>query len=273
MQILGVVHNMRLICYPTGPRVPMLRAAPANRNWMDRTPEKFAYRCLPMSIANAYGWQILNPVRFVANWNGGQSPDCLSITAVDAETQPLAARSHFGSGILTFQVDCILRTDPDFDLWVGGPPNRLKDGIQPLTGIVESDWMPYTFTMNWKFTRKNRPVAFEREEPFCTFYPIQKGIMEEVIPEMRPLSSEPQLKLHYEQWSISRKDFLSSLKSTAHDASELGHWQKHYFRGITVDGQIAGTHRTRLRLREFAAAGESTDRIVAEPQRTDENGL
>ena len=37
---------------------------------------------------------------------------------------------------------------------VTGPFNQPKDAIQPLTAIVETDWAPFTFTMNWKFTRR-----------------------------------------------------------------------------------------------------------------------
>jgi hypothetical protein len=29
---------------------------------MDASPEAFAYRCLPLNIANAHGWGILTPV-------------------------------------------------------------------------------------------------------------------------------------------------------------------------------------------------------------------
>jgi hypothetical protein len=31
--------------------------------------------------------------------------------------------------------------------------------ISPLDGIVETDWLEATFTMNWKLTRPNHTVA------------------------------------------------------------------------------------------------------------------
>src|SRR5947207_12465604 len=61
---------MRLICYPTSGEPPRMIAAPVERDWMDRTPNGFAYRCLPLNIANAHGWLILNTVPFIAEWNG-----------------------------------------------------------------------------------------------------------------------------------------------------------------------------------------------------------
>ncbi len=38
-----------------------LVAAPKDRDWIDATDQKFAYRCLPLAIANQAGWVILNP--------------------------------------------------------------------------------------------------------------------------------------------------------------------------------------------------------------------
>lgn len=35
-----------------------LTPAPIDRDWMDATPDRFAYRCLPLVIANQAGWVI-----------------------------------------------------------------------------------------------------------------------------------------------------------------------------------------------------------------------
>jgi hypothetical protein len=180
---------MRLICYPTSGEPPRIIAAPVERDWMDRTPNAFAYRCLPLNIANAHGWLILNTVPFIAEWNGDAGLDGVSISAT-AEG-PLLASSHFGSGVLTFSVNGLFHTEPGYDLLATGPFNSPKDAIQPLTGIIETDWSPFTFTMNWKFTRKRAPVAFERDEPFCMVFPMPRGLVEAVEPEFRSMDGEP----------------------------------------------------------------------------------
>jgi hypothetical protein len=73
--------------------------------------------------------------------------------------------SHFGSGIITFHANCIFRTDPETNLWVSGPINTPKDGLAPLTGLIESDWMPYTFTMNWMVTRPGNGSSSKKANP------------------------------------------------------------------------------------------------------------
>jgi hypothetical protein len=241
---------MRLICYPTSGETPAIVAAPLERSWMDRTAEAFAYRCLPLNIANAHGWQILNPAPFVAQWNGSAGFDAISLRPVGGGA-PLIASSHFGSGVLTFNLNALFRTEPGYDLVVTGPLNQPKDAIQPLTGIVETDWAPFTFTMNWKFTRKLTPIAFERNEPFCMIFPIKRGLIEAVEPEIRPLAADPEVQEAYTAWANSRRRFNEGLRIPGSEA-RAEKWQKDYFRGAARFGESPPDHRTRLRAKPFA---------------------
>src|SRR5882757_10212642 len=144
---------MDLIAYVHPGWAPLIRPAPATRAWMDDTPEAFAYRCLPLNIANAHGWEVLNPCGFEAIWDGGSGVEALTIKPDAGAVEGRLAQSLFGQGVITFHVEAIVRTPPGWNLWVGGSPNRHKDGVGPLTGVIETDWSPFTFTMNWRFTR------------------------------------------------------------------------------------------------------------------------
>jgi hypothetical protein len=54
---------LKLIFHAIGQGGAPLRAAPATRPWMDETSDAFAYRCLPLNIANAHGWEFLDAKR------------------------------------------------------------------------------------------------------------------------------------------------------------------------------------------------------------------
>ncbi len=237
---------MRLILYPTSGFKPVVRPAPVTRPWMDEAPQGFAYRCLPLNIANAHGWEVLCPTGFEAVWNGGPRPADVQIRPLDNSGWPGIA--HFGVGVVTFHLGYLVRTEPGYDLWVGGPANAPKDGIIPLTGIVETDWAPYAFTMNWRFTRPNVPIRFMRGEPFCSFFPIPRALLEETTPEIRDLDSDPETKAAFTEWSEKRGKFLVDLPQPGSEAQRQG-WQKDYFRGVTPDGKrVADGHRTKVQL-------------------------
>src|SRR5579859_6909282 len=99
---------MELIAYLREGWAPFIRPAPATRAWMDATPDSYAYRCLPLNIANAHGWEVLSPCGFEAVWDGGSGQSAISIRP-DAGAEPRTAPiSLFGNGVLTFHIDAIM---------------------------------------------------------------------------------------------------------------------------------------------------------------------
>jgi hypothetical protein len=230
---------------------------------MDATPEAFAYRCLPLNIANAHGWELLSPCGFEARWSGGAAPPDVAIR-LDADADPAHAPvALFGQGVLTFHVEAIFRTPPEWNLWVSGPPNQGKDGLAPLSAVVETDWSPYTFTMNWRFTRPDHPVRFEAGEPFCFLFPVKRGALDEFKPKLAPLSDDPELEARFMGWSRSRDAFHEKMK-TAGDIAPTDRWQKHYYRGEDSAGErISQHHQSKLRLKPFDASATPGDHAEA----------
>ena len=49
---------MKLTCYEISADPITIRPAEPQRAWMDATHQQFAYRCLPLAIANAHGWEV-----------------------------------------------------------------------------------------------------------------------------------------------------------------------------------------------------------------------
>jgi len=240
---------VKIIAYPTVAHPPKLRPAPSGRAWMDALPEAYAYRCLPLTMANAYGWEICSPVAFEAVWNGGITKADISIASDDEGLMPT---SHFGSGILTFHVGYLFRTEPGISLMAQGPVNRPKDAISPLSGLIETDWSTYTFTMNWMFTRADTPVRFERDEPFCHVFPADPAMLEAAQPVVAPFESDKETNERHKAWSESRNTFNADLLNPDSPARSQK-WQKDYYRGYHPDGaKAAEEHRTKLRLKPFA---------------------
>ena len=239
---------MQLLCYKLVSNPPPLVPADPTRAWMDASPDRFAYRCLPLNIANSYGWEILSPASFEIAWNGGPAKEAITIRALDSfpHIESLVL-SHFTMGVVTFHVGYMFRTPPGWDLLATAPMNRPKHGIAALSGIIETDWLPFPFTMNWKMTAPGF-VRFEKGEPFCTIIPIQHDMLESFRPEMRVMDAEPELKKEYEAWSKSRTDFLANLAN--HDPATIKQaWQKYYFQGqrLTSDEKV-DSHKSKLRL-------------------------
>ena len=206
--------------------------ASSKRDWMDNTNVKFAYRCLPLKIANELGWCITTPYNIRARWNGGPWGEDTEVE-VEGDTNHFCS-SHFGYGVLTFGFRTLFRTSVGHCLYVKGPTNYVKHGIQALEGLVETDWLTFTFTMNWKITKPNEWVEFKRGEPVCQVFPYPKHYIQEFEPIRKDISAE-NLRM-YESYRDDRNLHNSTQNTPGTKANKEG-WQKHYFRGEYPDEQ------------------------------------
>jgi hypothetical protein len=249
---------MDFLCYLHEGWHPLIRPAEPTRAWMDATPESFAYRCLPLNIANAHGWEILTPAGFSAYWRGGETTADV-IVRPDKNTPPNSAPvSLFGQRTLTIHIQGLFRTPPGWNLFAGGSPNTAKDGIAPLSGVIETDWSPYTFTMNWRFTRRNHWIRFEAGEPICFIQPMRRDALERMEPKFVPLNDNPDAARQFAEWSRSRDAFQDEVAKNP-PRSGTDQWQKRYYRGLDMDDQPGvPDHRARLRLKPFQTGTPAT---------------
>src|SRR3546814_3898756 len=106
----SVPEPLEITAYTVSAGAPDLRPGSRQRQWMDDTPGRFAYRCLPLVIANQHGWDVLSPASFAARWRGGVGQD--EIELVFAGDPDPHVSTHFGRGIVTFSLGHLFRTSP-----------------------------------------------------------------------------------------------------------------------------------------------------------------
>jgi hypothetical protein len=232
-----------------GAHAPIV-AAPGRRRWMDSTVDRFAYRCLPLKIANESGWVIESEHAVLVTWDGGPGLQSLEITCLRGAS-PCAAVSHFGHGILTWTLPYLFRTSPGYNLLMRGPANWPKDGAYPLEGLIETDWTAATATMNWKLTRPGLTVRFDVGDPIAMLVPTRRGELEAVRPRVADIDDETEMAGRYRRWAASRAAFLGELP-TRGAVPRSQSWEKHYMRGQDVDGRAAPEHQRRRVLHDFA---------------------
>lgn len=231
---------------------PEVRPARAKRQWMDDFPDRHAYRCLPLSIANASGWEVLCPIPVEIRWNGGMAKE--DIEVIGLKQLPAGApvdhfcRSNFSRGIVTFHLDYVIETDPDWGILATGPFNDPKPTATPLTGIVESDWLPYPFTMNWQLTEPGI-TRFDEGEPFCFFLPIPLRVLPDTELQIHRLADDRDLQGRHNQFREARDEFMARVNAGDQAAIKEA-WQRHYFVGRHPDGALAPEHLNKLRLKE-----------------------
>ena len=237
----------------TRPRVEIV-PAPRWREWMETAHNRWPNRCLPLLVANESGWALLNPHPFEAVWDGREEPDGVTIDFDGSAPQPEPVRSHFGFGVVTWNIPYVFRTPPEFELLARGPANWPKDGVCALEGLVETDWSYANFTMNWKLTRPGLRVRFEEGDPFCVIVPQRIGDLERFAPEVRGLASDPDAAEEFATFARNR-EHMQLLKFASPHVPELEsykkEWERHYYKGLSPSGKPAPRHVVKRELAEF----------------------
>lgn len=210
--------------------------AKSSREWMDQPPTKFIYNCIPIVCANSFGWWILNSQDIEVEWDGGVYADAVTIKDHTEGRNYNLVSSHFGSGILTFNIPMLFQTPAGWGLWVGGASNTFIDGIFALEGLVETNWAPFTFTMNYKITRPNHVIKIPKYYPICRIVPFQLNLNDKF--NFKLLNDNPQLHTKQVEWHDARKKNLQEHK-------ENNPVRMHHYRdGIDVKGcPFTGMHK------------------------------
>lgn len=223
---------------------------------MDEMPGRQVYKCLPLKIANSFGWELLSPCLVEAVWDGGVTHEAVRVTVDKPLGEEPFVESKFGAGLLSFWPGLMIRTDAPAHLFVTGPLNRMKDGIHPLSAVVETNWLPAQLPMNWHFSRPGTRIRFEQGEPYCHIFPVDSSLLHTAEPEWRTLETDTELLQQFEEWRLSR---LMSNADSAYKGKRSQFYQ-HYHQGRYPNGKAAPTiHFGQLRLKEFPSQKQETE--------------
>ena len=230
-------HNL-----PVGMRMEIEQST-VDREWMNNLPDSYAYRCLPMTYASRHGWAIKLKHDVEVIWDGGyHSSGTQIICGREQIPGAVFADNGTGNGVVTFHLNAVPRTSPEWNLWIIGAPNLVVPGAAPLSGIVESDWMFSSPTMNWKITEPNKLVTFKAGDPVFFFIPIHKTQLEEFKITHKSLSDDQAMHDRFMEHANYR---------SVTDAAGQSAFSKRYLRGKNQDGTVPDWphhHKTKLTL-------------------------
>ncbi|WP_051275611.1 DUF6065 family protein [Aestuariibacter salexigens] len=218
----------------------LIRPCKVTREWMDDTPARYAYRCIPLTAANSMGWELLNPVDAHITWTGKEGGDQLNFKV--SARHPFAPVPHFGGGTVTWYLPFLFRTPPEYGLLISGPANHDKQHATPLDALVRTDWVPFPFTMNWRLTTPNEPVIFRAGEPICRIMPYPLALLNEMQMEIHDIGEDPVFLERVNQWQQERQRNYQKQKEAEAKWAKEGHkpemkelWNSQYAKGQGSD--------------------------------------
>ena len=208
------------------------------RDWFN----DHAYYCLPLTIANQYGFGIRSTATFDIVWNGGESIDDTKLIMIEpSENFYQFFDTHFGSGIVTVQNRFSLNTPKGVNLFTMNPPNMFIDGLTNMNGVIETDNIKRDFTFNIKVTRPNHKIRINKGDIISAFMPIQRYFVDPYeVKSAREVTSEEFIQ-HIRQ---AGQDF--SAERQGPDREKPHESGRRYFNGEDVYGCPFYDHQKRF---------------------------
>ena len=198
---------------------PEIRQLSPRRDWMDQTYRKHAYKCLPVTSANVHGWELLLQQDVVVQWDGeGTVPRCLSgeyITHHLSDTTEIAGRIWGNSSydrlmveqstiqMVSFNVDWVIQTPPNYAVWMSGPPNYFVDGAEAMSVIVPG-WWPDPVQFNWRINKPNVPITFPKGMPYMSFKIIEMDLLSNVEFKVENAWNKPEIMQERSEYCLSK---------------------------------------------------------------------
>ena len=181
------------------------------------------------------------------------------MTGLRVEVSPQfepAIKSQFGAGIITFSPPWLFRTPPGWNLYLKGPTNRWKPNCVPLEGVIETWWLNYTFTLNWKLVEPGT-VVFRQGESLGQLLPVPHLTFQDAAATEAPIGLlEPEAAQELLKWQEKRR-LIAGQKDNVHHLYRKAEGVEEHFQRVTVPPFRIINSDEALRLRMLTPQNQS----------------
>ena len=231
------------------------------RDWMNATPHRFAYRCLPLTIVNQTGWWIRNPVGFTATWRGSNAPgsvdfrfDAASGHLGELDQQPVRRGDHHLEHPFPLSHQAGGLSPPDLrpgQLFQAERPSADRNDRERLGQHVVHD------ELEDHGAQRASPVRARRT--LFQAIPLVTNVcadLETADVSYQKLTDNPDLYRAYREWDQGRRRFHDQKASGEVNPTD---WQKDYFQGRDAVGRESGTYHMTKDQAPASARGDGND--------------
>lgn len=210
-----------------------IKPMPINRDWMDATPEKHAYRCFPVTQANMIGWNLscTKDVSFI--WNGINDTSSENITIIDGTEFTYSGR---GQSSISFNTGIVFRTEQNISLFTINPVNYFNPYFETISSLISTSWLDTSFPLAIKARVPNEKIIIKAGTPLATIVPVSLTNMDNTVIEI----------LNYSDPDQKREMAHKSYGEAAQKLNKAGKWTDWYRDAINENGEILGKHEAKV---------------------------
>lgn len=208
---------------------------PMQRDWMDRTFDRHAYNCFPVSLANRLGWGISFNEDISFMWDGVESSEDKHIKIIQGGDFVSTRRAN-----RTVSLDTGICFSPhtNVSLITMPPPNIFLDGIQCISTIISTSALIGPLPIALMVTKPNCIIKIPAKTIVASILPVSLVEINQtslnIINEAPEFMSDP-------EWNR----MVSSRGVASQELNSKGQWTHFYRDAVDHEGKPYGKHEVK----------------------------
>jgi hypothetical protein len=214
----------KIVGYPV-----KLEQTKIQRDWMDQTFEKHAYKCFPVSQANTIGWSIsfLHDIEFIWDGISDASDGHVKVLQDDGNVCNTDRRN----GTISFNSGLYFKTSENMSILSISPPNYFIDGAAAFTSIVSTSFYDNVYPVSWKITKPNVKIKIPAGTPVATLIPLSISALCDI-----------ELNINDKVFIPEPEEEIKAKLSARAEIYAKGKFTNFYRDGVKHDGTMIGSH-------------------------------
>jgi hypothetical protein len=199
------------------------------RDWLDKTPDKHAYRCFPVTSANMVGWNLSldKDIRFI--WDGVNDTSQDHVTILEGEDFAYTGR---GQSSLSIHSGIVIRSDKNVSIMTINPVNYFNNDFETIATVISTSWLDTGFPLAIRAKIANKEILIKAGEPIATIIPISLSAMDK---------TEIQI-FDYSDPGRVRENKNKSYGIASQKNISVGKWTNWYRNATNEHGEKIGSH-------------------------------
>lgn len=213
----------------------IIKPLPAQRDWMDVTPDKHAYHCYPVTTANTVGWTLSAPYDVSFIWDGINDTSGDHIEVVKGKENTYTGR---GQSSVSFTSGLILKSEKDISVLTITPQNYFYQDFEVISSLISTSFLDTEFPLAIKARTANKLITIKAGQPIATIIPMS-------LTRLKDESIEIFDFIESEEYNNK----VNSYGEAAQVVNKSGKWTDWYRDAVNEKGEKIGEHEVKtLRL-------------------------
>ena len=220
--------NNKIFVYRDGKNAAEIEQISIKRKWMDKTDNKHAYQCMPVSLANTLGWAISFPEDISFIWDGICDTQDSHIKIIKGHRYCSTARAN---ATVSFNTYLTFKTDENITMLAMPVPNDFNENAQCFTTLISTSFYKSMLPIAWRILKPNVEITIPAGNPVAVVMPIS-------LTELQNFEVDVQNASMLEKYKNEIQENLEYVK----EKSKFGKFTHLYRKAKNSKGESVGKH-------------------------------